>query len=162
MSGPVALILSRISSEARMGRRGNGRRREKNERAPSSPHLHSNYANIGQIARRVNRLDDRFESSASLLLALCIMRCVFFFFPFFFFCTRRPRFSDDPIFIYYAVRSRKRFTTRLQTRLLDNARGPPVLIGETRVIHRNGSGILVDGLFVEWRSLSFDCRTYVD
>lgn len=86
----------------KMGREGE-KGREKNERAPSPlpPHLHSNYANIGQIARRVNRLDDRFRARARMML-LARIYALRIFFPLFFFvfCTRRPRFSDDPIFIY--------------------------------------------------------------
>lgn len=92
--------------------KGENGRREKNERVVTLVvHLHSNYTNIGQIARRVNRLDDRSLGwYARYMLSLLEPRTQLAFF-----CTRRPRFSDDPIFIYYAVRSRKHFTTRQQT-----------------------------------------------
>lgn len=108
---------------------------KKNERVPHSVvHLHSNYTNIGQIARRVNRLDDRSLLYASLSLSSL-------------FCTRRPRFSDDHIFIYYAVRTRKQFYDAVENNSPpDNARCPFLNWRDTsfssfaiRTMVRNGS-----------------------
>lgn len=108
MSGPSGSHPRPDPSAGSPRRREDGARRGKRtgeKRAsllpPPPPHLHSNYANIGQIARRVNRLDDHFRARARMML-LARIYALRIFFPLFFFvfCTRRPRFSDDPIFIY--------------------------------------------------------------
>ena len=49
------------------------------------------------------------------------------------FCKHRPRFSDDPIFVYYAVRSRKHFATQVRASVPDN--GTSVVKRDTSFQH---------------------------